>query len=70
VALPGQCAEGEALAQRIADAVAVRMIGWPFNPEEVVSGSESYGEGLVTLWCQEGYRDDTGSRRQGRVAPG
>lgn len=34
---PGQCAEVEALAQRIADAVAVRMIGRPFNLEEAVS---------------------------------
>jgi hypothetical protein len=55
----GQCAEVEALAQRIADAVAVRMIGRPFNPEEAVSGLKSYGEGLVTLWYQEDYRDDT-----------
>jgi hypothetical protein len=56
---PGQCAEVEALAQRIADAVTVRMIGRPFNPEEAVSGLKSYGEGLVTLWYQEDYRDDT-----------
>jgi hypothetical protein len=56
---PGQRAEVEALAQRIADAVTVRMIGRPFNPEEAVSGLKSYGEGLVTLWYQEDYRDDT-----------
>jgi hypothetical protein len=56
---PGQCAEVEALAQRIADVVTVRMIGRPFNPEEAVSGLKSYGEGLVTLWYQEDYRDDT-----------
>jgi len=43
---PDQCAEVEALAQRIADAVTVRMIGRPFNPEEAVSGLKSYGEGL------------------------
>jgi hypothetical protein len=47
---PDQCAEVEALAQRIADAVTVRMIGRPFNPEEAVSGLKSYGEGLVTPW--------------------
>ena len=46
---PGQRAEVEALAQRVADAVTVRMIGWPFNPEEAVSGLKSYGEGLVTI---------------------
>lgn len=49
---PDQHAEVEALAQRIADAVTVRMIGRPFNPEEAVSGLKSYGEGLVTLWYQ------------------
>jgi hypothetical protein len=37
----------------------VRMIGRPFNPEEAVSGLKSYGEGMVTLWYQEDYRDDT-----------
>jgi len=47
------------LSQRIADAVTVRMIGRPFNPEEAVSGLKSYGEGLITLWYQEDYRDDT-----------
>ena len=30
-----------------------------FDSEEAVSGLKSYGEGLVTLWYQEDYRDDT-----------
>ncbi len=55
----GQRAEVEGLAQRITDAVTVRMIGRPFNPEEAVSGLKSFGEGLVTIWYQEDYRDDT-----------
>ncbi len=41
------------MSQRIADAVTVRMIGRPFNPEEAVSGLKSYGEGLITLWYQD-----------------
>ena len=35
---PGQSAEVEALAQRIADAVTVRMNGRPFSPEEADPG--------------------------------
>ena len=49
---PGQCAEVEALAQRIADAVTVRMIGRPLNPEEAVSG----------LKCWPGAADAAGRR--------
>jgi hypothetical protein len=43
---PGQHAEVEALAQRIADAVAVRMIGRPFNPEEAFPASSPTGKAL------------------------
>ena len=52
---PGQCAEVEALAQRIADAVTIRMIGRPFNPEEAVSGLKSYGK----TWSPSGTRKTT-----------
>jgi hypothetical protein len=49
----------EAMAQRVTDAVTVRRIGHPFDPEEGVSDLKSYGDGLVTIWYQEDYRDDT-----------
>ena len=35
----------ESLASRIADAVAVRRIGTPFDVTEAVSNVKSYGEG-------------------------
>jgi len=49
----------ESLALRIADAVAVRRIGTPFDIEEAVSNVKSYGEGPVMIWFLEDYRDDT-----------
>jgi hypothetical protein len=55
---PGQVAEVEALARRIADAVAVRRIGTPFDEQEYASGLKTYGEGSVLLWYQEFYRFD------------
>ena len=45
----------ESLASRIADAVAVRRIGTPFDVTEAV---KSYGEGPVLIWFLEDYRDD------------
>ena len=48
----------EGLAARIADAVAVRRIGTPFEVVETVSNVKSYGEGPVMLWFLEDYRDD------------
>ncbi len=53
-----QINEVEALAVRIADAVAVRRIGTPFDVREAVSGVKSYGEGPVMIWFLEDYRDD------------
>lgn len=49
----------ENLALRIADAVAVRRIGTPFDIQEAVSNVKSYGEGTVMIWFLEDYRDDT-----------
>jgi plasmid stabilization system protein ParE len=49
----------ENLALRIADAVAVRRIGTPFDVQEAVSNVKSYGEGPVMIWFLEDYRDDT-----------
>ena len=46
----------ESLASRIADAVAVRRIGTPFNVTEAVSNVKSYGEGPVMIWFLEDYR--------------
>ena len=40
----------ESLASRIADAVAVRRIGTPFDVTEAVSNVKSYGEGPVMIW--------------------
>jgi plasmid stabilization system protein ParE len=48
----------ESLASRIADAVAVRRIGTPFDVTEAVSNVKSYGEGPVMIWFLEDYRDD------------
>jgi hypothetical protein len=48
----------EGLAARIADAVAVRRIGTPFDVVEAVSNVKSYGEGPVMIWFLEDYRDD------------
>jgi hypothetical protein len=49
----------ESIALRIADAVAVRRIGTPFDIQEAVSNIKSYGEGPVMIWFLEDYRDDT-----------
>ena len=49
----------EGLAARIADAVAVRRIGTPFDVvEAAVSNVKSYGEGPVMIWFLVDYRDD------------
>jgi hypothetical protein len=55
---PEQIAEVDSLAQRIADAVAVRRIGMPFDEQEAASDLKAYGEGSVLLWFQEYYRFD------------
>lgn len=55
---PAQVDEAESLASRIADAVAVRRIGTPFDARESVSSVKSYGEGPVMIWFLEDYRDD------------
>jgi plasmid stabilization system protein ParE len=54
-----QIDEVESLALRIADAVAVRRIGTPFDVQEAVSNVKSYGEGPAMIWFLEDYRDDT-----------
>jgi hypothetical protein len=54
-----QVDELESLALRIADAVAVRRIGTPFDVQEAVSNVKSYGEGPAMIWFLEDYRDDT-----------
>jgi hypothetical protein len=51
-----QVAEVEALAARIADAVAVRRIGTPFDVQEAVSNLKTYGEGPLLvrpLYCRD-----------------
>ena len=53
-----QVHEAENLASRIADAVAMRRIGTPFDVRESVSSVKSYGEGPVVIWFLEDYRDD------------
>jgi hypothetical protein len=53
-----QVNEVESLAVRIADAVAVRRIGTPFDIRESVSQVKSYGEGPVMIWFLEDYRED------------
>jgi hypothetical protein len=55
---PERVAEVDALAQRIAEAVAVRRIGTPFDEQEAASDLKAYGEGSVLLWYQEYYRFD------------
>lgn len=52
---PGQVADVESLAQRVADAVAVRRIGEPSDGQEAASDLQSYGEGPVMIWVQEYY---------------
>ena len=54
---PSQVDAAENLASRIADAVAVRRIGSPFDAREAVSGVKSYGEGPILIWFLEDYRD-------------
>ena len=56
---PKQIDDVESLALRIADAVAVRRIGTPFDVQEAVSNVKSYGESPVMIWFLEDYRDDT-----------
>lgn len=51
-----QIADVEALAQRIADAVAVSRIGIPFDEQEAASNLKVYGESSLLLWYQEYYR--------------
>ena len=53
-----QVDEVESLAARIADAVAVRRVGAPFDIRESVSSVKSYGEGPVMIWFLEDFRDD------------
>jgi hypothetical protein len=55
---PAQIDQVECLAARIADAIAVRRIGAPFEVVETVSSLKSYGEGPVMIWFLEDYRDD------------
>jgi plasmid stabilization system protein ParE len=55
---PTQIDQVESLASRIADALAVRRIGTPFDVPEAVSNVKSYGEGPVMIWFLEDYRDD------------
>jgi hypothetical protein len=55
---PEQIAEVDSLARRLADAVAVRRIGMPFDEQEAASDLKAYGEGSVLLWFQEYYRFD------------
>jgi hypothetical protein len=55
---PAQIDQVEGLAARIADAVAVRRIGTPFDVAGAVSSVKSYGEGPVMIWFLEDYRDD------------
>jgi hypothetical protein len=53
-----QIGQVEGLASRIADAVAVRRIGTPFDVTDAVSNVKSYGESPVMIWFLEDYRDD------------
>lgn len=53
-----QVGEVERLAARIAEAVAVRRIGTPFDIRDSVSNVKSYGEGPVMIWFLEDYRED------------
>jgi hypothetical protein len=54
----GQIDEIEKLAVRIADAVAIRRIGTPFDIRDSVSNIKSYGEGPVLIWFLEDYREN------------
>ena len=53
-----QVDEVKQLAERVADAVAVRRIGTPFDVQEAVSNLKTYGEGSIMIWFLEDYRDD------------
>lgn len=53
-----QVGEVERLAERIADAVAVRRIGTPFDVQEAVSNLKTFGEGSIMIWFLEDYRED------------
>jgi len=53
-----QIAEVEPLAARLAEAVGVRRIGTPFDPQEAVSNLKTYGEGSLLIWFLEDYRED------------
>ena len=53
-----QIDEAENVAVRIADAVAVRRIGTPFDIRESVSSVKSHGEGPVMIWFLEDYREN------------
>lgn len=55
---PEKIAEVERLAARLAEAVGVRRIGTPFDPQEAVSNLKTYGEGSLLIWFLEGYRED------------
>lgn len=46
---PEQIAEVEPLAARLAEAVGVRRIGTPFDPQEAVSNLKTYGEGSLLI---------------------
>ena len=52
---PAQVADVEALARRLADAVAVRRVSAPDDDQEAASGLKVHGEGPVLLWYQEYY---------------
>jgi hypothetical protein len=53
-----QVDEVERLAELIADAVAVRRIGTPFDVKEAVSNLKTFGEGSIMIWFLEDYRED------------
>lgn len=55
----------EGLAARIADAVAVRRIGTPFDAAEAVSYVKSYGEGPVMNLVPRGLPGRCRSRGAG-----
>lgn len=53
-----QIDEVEQVAQRVAESVAVRRIGIPFDVREAVSNLKTHGEGSVMIWFLEDYRED------------
>lgn len=55
---PQHVAEVEALAERLAEAVAVRRIGSTYDPQEAVSKIKEHGEGSILMWFMEDYRND------------